>query len=70
MSESIEKLVKLNPKHIFYVSCDPNTLARDLEIFSQKKYKLVKLYGFDFFPQTYHVESFVILEKEDSSNDK
>ena len=63
MSESIDKLIKLDPKYIFYVSCDPNTLARDLAIFSEKKYKLKKLYGFDFFPQTYHVESFVILEK-------
>ena len=65
MAESIDELCKLKARYIFYVSCDPNTLARDLEIFSSKSYKLESIYGFDFFPQTYHIESFAILKYEE-----
>ncbi len=65
MAESIEELCKLKARYIFYVSCDPNTLARDLEIFSSKSYELESIYGFDFFPQTYHIETFAILKYKD-----
>ena len=36
MAESIDELCRLKPQYVFYVSCDPNTLARDIEIFAKK----------------------------------
>ena len=49
-------------KEIIYISCDPMTLARDLKIL-QEKYNIRKYYLLDMFSYTYHVESFVVLEK-------
>ena len=66
MAESIDELCRLKPQYVFYVSCDPNTLARDIEIFAKKSYTLEYVYGFDFFPQTYHVETFAILKYKES----
>ncbi|MBE6140200.1 MAG: class I SAM-dependent RNA methyltransferase [Firmicutes bacterium] len=61
---SKEVLLKLNPKKIIYVSCDPQTLARDLTFF-QEKYSIKQFYILDMFSYTYHVESLVLLQKKD-----
>ena len=61
-SYTISTLLKLNPKSIIYVSCDPVTLARDLKILKDK-YDIKDIELFDMFPNTYHVESFVTLER-------
>jgi len=58
-----ESLLKAGPKHIFYISCDPITLARDLKILLQK-YDLAKAYGYDFFPHTPHIETFTVLDRK------
>jgi len=58
-----EKLLKAGPKHIFYISCDPVTLARDLKMLLQK-YDLAKVYGYDFFPHTPHIETFTVLDRK------
>lgn len=55
-------IIKINPKDIIYVSCDPITLARDLKLFSNK-YKVIEITPFDMFPNTYHVECVVKLVK-------
>lgn len=58
----IETLLSLEPERICYISCDPATLARDLKIFAESgKYKIGKVYPFDMFPQTEHVECCVLL---------
>jgi len=49
--------VALRPKRLHYVSCSPPTLARDLGFLLQHSYRLDSLEMFDFFPQTYHIES-------------
>ena len=49
--------------HIVYVSCDPATLARDLAILRQAKFKIVEAAMADMFPHTYHVESAVLLQR-------
>jgi 23S rRNA (uracil1939-C5)-methyltransferase len=55
----------LSPKHIIYVSCDPTTLARDIGYLCRESdYKINSITGFDFFPNTYHVETVVVLERE------
>jgi 23S rRNA (uracil1939-C5)-methyltransferase len=46
-----------------YVSCDPATLARDLAILRQAKFKIVEAAMADMFPHTYHVESAVLLQR-------
>lgn len=58
-----KELLKAGPEHIFYVSCDPITLARDLKMLLQK-YDLAKVYGYDFFPHTPHIEILTILDKK------
>lgn len=57
----IDHILKVEPKVIVYVSCNPTTQARDCELLSSK-YKAVKLIPVDMFPHTYHVESICRLE--------
>lgn len=53
-----------NPvKYIFYVSCDPSTLARDLKMLL-KGYNLDSVSGYDFFPHTPHIETFCLLARK------
>jgi len=56
-------VVDAAPKQIIYVSCDPATLARDLQKLIAADYKLESVMPFDLFPQTYHVESVALLVK-------
>lgn len=55
-----EGLLKIFPQKIVYVSCNPVTLARDLNVLLEK-YEVVDMILVDMFPQTYHVESVVLL---------
>ncbi|MFZ3209582.1 MAG: class I SAM-dependent RNA methyltransferase [Geobacteraceae bacterium] len=52
----------LKPRAIIYVSCDPATLARDLNDLRNSGYEVVKSRPLDMFPQTYHIESVTLLE--------
>lgn len=54
-------ILKLQPRKIIYVSCNPSTQARDLRILSQK-YILKSVVPVDMFPQTMHVENVVKME--------
>jgi 23S rRNA (uracil1939-C5)-methyltransferase len=63
MFKSLIPLVKLKPRHIIYVSCDPTTLSRDLSALVKFGFEIKRFVALDFFPNTYHIESFVILEK-------
>lgn len=66
----IENLLSLNPEKIIYVSCNPSTLARDLKIFIESnKYNIAKISPVDMFPQTYHVETVVLLNKKQISQE-
>lgn len=60
----LSSLVKLAPKRVVYVSCGPDTLARDLKYLTKKGYKYISCTPFDCFPQTSHIENVVLLEKE------
>lgn len=55
--EVVENLLKLRPKKLLYVSCDPATFARDAKILLDGGYELIRLSTLDMFPQTMHVES-------------
>ena len=52
-----DDLASLEAEKIFYVSCDPPTLARDLADFGKKGYRLRRVRPFDLFPHTFHVET-------------
>ena len=54
-------VAKLSPKKIVYISCGPDTLARDLGVLKKKGYKVEKMVGVDLFPMTGHVETVVLL---------
>jgi 23S rRNA (uracil1939-C5)-methyltransferase len=60
-SRVISGILKLKPKRICYVSCDPATLARDLSKIIAGGYSLDSILAFDMFPQTHHVETVVHL---------
>lgn len=53
----IEGILSVAPQKICYVSCDPATLARDLNKLLEGGYSLDSIVGFDMFPQTHHVET-------------
>lgn len=52
----IDAVINLAPKKIIYVSCEPSTMARDLQILHKKHYKLDVVQPVDMFPQTAHIE--------------
>lgn len=56
-------LVELGAPRIRYVSCDPATLARDLAPLLAAGYRIEEAHLFDLFPQTYHIESVVLLAR-------
>ncbi len=56
-------LADMTPERIVYVSCDPATLARDLARLNRDNFRLARLVAIDMFPQTHHIESVALLEK-------
>jgi 23S rRNA (uracil1939-C5)-methyltransferase len=62
-SDALPRLCKLRPGRIIYISCEPSTLARDLAILRTNNYSLAGLELFDHFPQTFHIESLAVLER-------
>ncbi|XCN72676.1 MAG: 23S rRNA (uracil(1939)-C(5))-methyltransferase RlmD [Candidatus Electrothrix aestuarii] len=63
VGEKITLLSHLEPEKILYVSCDPATLARDLNALCQHGYTIRTVTPVDMFPQTSHIETVVLLEK-------
>ena len=59
----MDSVVKLNPEKIVYISCNPETLARDLRYMRKKKYKVEKIQPVDMFAWCDHVECVVLLTK-------
>lgn len=61
---TLEALVTRPPRKVVYVSCDPESLARDLDVLVRGGFKITSVEPVDMFPQTYHVECITILESE------
>lgn len=57
-------VAKLAPSRIVYISCGPDTLARDLGVLKKKGYKVEKMVGVDLFPMTEHVETVCFLSRK------
>lgn len=60
---TVEDVISLNPEKLVYVSCNPATQVRDIKLFSEAGYKLVKIKPVDMFPHTYHIENVALLIK-------
>ena len=58
-----EALVRARPARLFYISCDPATLCRDLKTLLAGGYRIALTRMFDMFPRTSHFESAVVLER-------
>lgn len=52
----LDQLVRLRPRAVSYVACDPASLGRDTALLRARGYELVDLRAFDLFPHTHHVE--------------
>jgi len=59
----VDGILRMNPKVLAYVSCDPSTLARDAARLIHGGYKIKQVIPFDLFPQTFHIESISFFEK-------
>ena len=59
----IKSISKSGLKEIIYISCNPQTLARDISRFEKQGYKLEKIKAVDMFPQTMHVEAIALIQK-------
>ena len=59
----LSSLVTLKPKTVVYISCNPVTLARDLEFLVRKGYAVKQIQPVDMFPWTGHVECVVLMSK-------
>ena len=62
----LQSVVKLAPKKVVYISCNPETLARDLGYLTKKKYKVTKICPVDMFPFTDHCEVITCLQRVES----
>lgn len=63
----LQSLLALSPKRVVYVSCNPETLSRDLFVLSGGGYRVKKIQPVDLFPHTEHVESVVCLTRSDKA---
>jgi 23S rRNA (uracil1939-C5)-methyltransferase len=61
--EIAASLPDLNASRIVYISCNPTTLARDLAELARRGYRLETVQPFDFFPQTFHVETLAVIDR-------
>ena len=60
---TVGDVLQLNPQKIVYVSCNPTTQVRDIQLMVESGYKLIKIRPVDMFPHTYHIENVALLLK-------
>ncbi|MCI9331698.1 MAG: 23S rRNA (uracil(1939)-C(5))-methyltransferase RlmD [Oscillibacter sp.] len=65
--EVIASVAAMKPDRIVYVSCDPGTLGRDVKLFAGEGYRALQAVAVDMFPGTRHIETVVLLSREDVS---
>lgn len=63
-NDVIDVILFAAPERIVYVSCNPATQARDLQLLDER-YKVTAVQPVDMFPHTHHVENVVLLERRD-----
>ena len=60
----IDAVAAMKPKRVVYVSCNPETLARDLTHLTRRGWKALKIQPVDMFPHTEHVETVVLISRK------
>lgn len=63
--EVLEAIVELSPEKIVYVSCNSTTMARDVKYLIENGYEVKEVQPVDMFPHTAHVETVVLMSRED-----
>lgn len=61
--EFMSSVISLSPKRVVYISCGPESLARDLRYMTTHGYRVIKMTPIDMFPLTEHVETVVLMSK-------
>ena len=61
--KTLKEVLKINPKKIIYVSCNPTTQARDVREFINSSYIMGTVQPIDMFPHTHHIECVITLDK-------
>lgn len=61
----ISSLIRLSPRKIVYISCNPDTQLRDIKLLLKRGYKIKDIQPFDLFSFTDHIENIILLERED-----
>ena len=61
--KAIEKILDFGSETFVYVSCNPVTLCKDLKVFVERGYEIVKMKGMDMFPRTPHIETVTLLTR-------
>lgn len=59
----LSSMVKLKPRQVIYISCNPVTQVRDLDYLMKNGYKVEEIQPVDMFPHTFHVETVVLISK-------
>ena len=59
----LSSVVKIHPEKVVYISCNPETQARDVRYLTKHGYKITKMQPVDLFPNTDHVENVCLLIK-------
>ena len=66
----LSSVAKMQPEKVVYISCNPETLVRDLKYLTKHGYKVRRAVGVDMFPWTEHVETVVLLSKGEVDSKK
>lgn len=61
--EALRAVLEHGPKRVVYVSCEPETLARDLRVLVDAGYELLEVQPVDMFPHTHHIECVATLRR-------
>ena len=61
--KALDKIIRYGVEHILYISCKPTSLARDLEVFLARGYRVERAVAVDQFPWTANVETIVLISK-------
>lgn len=62
--KALDKIIRYGVEHILYISCKPTSLARDLEVFLARGYRVERAVAVDQFPWTANVETVCLLSKQ------
>lgn len=66
--KALEKIINYGVEKIVYISCKPTSLVRDLAVFKENGYEVVRGAAVDMFPQTVHVETVVLLSQKSQTD--